>query len=65
MAAADQIKSLIKSFAEGDDARFYATAMQIAASEARNGHTTLAEELKIISSLPAIPFFKAGIKQMI
>jgi SpoVK/Ycf46/Vps4 family AAA+-type ATPase len=46
MAAADQIKSLIKSFADGDDARFYATAMQIAASEARNGHTTLAEELK-------------------
>src|SRR5665213_27485 len=46
MAAADQIKSLIKSFAEGDDSRFYATAMQIAASEARNGHTALAEELK-------------------
>lgn len=46
MAAADQIKSLIKSFAEGDDSRFYATAMQIAATEARNGHTALAEELK-------------------
>ena len=46
MAAADQIKSLIKSFGEGDDIRFYATAMQIAASEARNGHTALAEELK-------------------
>ncbi len=46
MAAADQIKSLIKSFAEGDDSRFYATAMQIAASEARNGHIALAEELK-------------------
>jgi SpoVK/Ycf46/Vps4 family AAA+-type ATPase len=46
MAAADQIKSLIKSFADGDDARFYATAMQIAASEARSGHTALADELK-------------------
>ncbi len=46
MAAADQIKSLIKSFAEGDEARFYATAMQIAASEARNGHSALADELK-------------------
>jgi SpoVK/Ycf46/Vps4 family AAA+-type ATPase len=46
MAAADQIKSLIKSFAEGDDARFYATAMQIAASEARSGHAALADELK-------------------
>ena len=46
MAAADQIKSLINSFAEGDEARFYATAMQIAASEARSGHVVLAEELK-------------------
>ena len=46
MAAADQIKSLIRSFAEGDDARFYATAMQIAASEARSGHAALADELK-------------------
>jgi SpoVK/Ycf46/Vps4 family AAA+-type ATPase len=46
MAAADHIKSLIKSFADGDEGRFYATAMQIAASEARNGHSALAEELK-------------------
>ena len=48
MAVADQIKSLIKSFADGDEARFYTTAMQIAAAEARNGHLTLAEELKKI-----------------
>jgi|SRR5690554_3861861 len=48
MAAADQIKSLIKSFSEGDDSRFYATAMQIAAAEARKGHQELAEELKKI-----------------
>lgn len=46
MAAGDQIKSLIKSFGEGDESRFYATAMQIAAAEARNGHIQLAEELK-------------------
>jgi len=46
MAAADQIKSLIKSFTDGDDDRFYATAMQIAAAEARMGHIALAEELK-------------------
>ena len=48
MAAADQIKALIKSFGEGDDSRFYATAMQIAAAEARSGHTALADELKKI-----------------
>jgi SpoVK/Ycf46/Vps4 family AAA+-type ATPase len=48
MAAAEQIKSLIKSFSAGDDSRFYATAMQIAAAEARKGHQTLALELKKI-----------------
>lgn len=46
MAAADQIKSLIKSFGDGDEERFFSSAMQIAASEARNGHTTFAKELK-------------------
>lgn len=46
MAAADQIKSLIKSFGESDADRFFASAMQIAASEARQGHTTIAQELK-------------------
>lgn len=46
MAAAEQIKSLIKSFGNGDESRFFATAMQIAASEARKGHTTFAQELK-------------------
>lgn len=46
MAVGEQIKSLIKSHGEGDESRFYATAMQIAAAEARNGHLALAEELK-------------------
>lgn len=46
MAAADHIKSLISSYAEDDENRFFATAMQIAASEARQGHTSVAQELK-------------------
>lgn len=46
MAAADQIMSLIKSFGEGNEERFFSTSMQIAASEARMGHTTFAQELK-------------------
>jgi SpoVK/Ycf46/Vps4 family AAA+-type ATPase len=46
MAAADQIKSLIQSFGEQDEDRFFATAMQIAASEARQGHAAFAQELK-------------------
>ncbi len=48
MAAADQIKTLIKSFGESDETRFFTTAMQIAATEARQGHTTFAQELKIL-----------------
>lgn len=51
MAAAEQIKALIKSFGDGDEARFYSTAMQIAASEARSGHKDFAEELKKIIDL--------------
>lgn len=46
MAAADQIKSLIQSYGEGDENRFFSSAMQIAASEARQGHTSFAQELK-------------------
>jgi SpoVK/Ycf46/Vps4 family AAA+-type ATPase len=46
MAAADQIKNLIESFGEADDARFFATAMQIAATESRQGHANFAHELK-------------------
>lgn len=46
MAKADQIKALIRSHAEGDNARFYSVAMQVAAQAARNGHGKLAEELR-------------------
>lgn len=46
MAAADQIKRLIKFYGEGDEDRFFASAMQIAASEARQGHSNFANELK-------------------
>ncbi|SFE91513.1 ATPase family associated with various cellular activities (AAA) [Chitinophaga sp. CF118] len=45
MEAAQQLKTLIKSFAEGDDAHFYAVAMQMAAAEARNGNQKLADDL--------------------
>lgn len=48
MATADQVKALIKSHAEGDETRFYAIAMQMAAQEARTGHTKLAQELRLL-----------------
>ena len=46
MARGEQIKALLKSHLEGDDDRFFAVAMQVAAHEARLGHGKLAEELR-------------------
>lgn len=48
MATADQVKALIKSHASGDDERFYAVALQLAATEARSGHATYAQDLKTL-----------------
>jgi SpoVK/Ycf46/Vps4 family AAA+-type ATPase len=46
MPSADQLKALLKAYAQGDDAQFHSIAMQIAAGEARIGHGKLAEELR-------------------
>lgn len=46
MASSSQVKALLKSYIENDDARFYATAMQLAADEARRGHVKVAEEIR-------------------
>lgn len=46
MATAEQVKALIRSHAEGDDSRFYAIAMQVAAQAARSGHGKFANELR-------------------
>ena len=46
MATAQQIKALLKSYAETDSEQFVSVAMQIAAHEARTGKGRLATELK-------------------
>ena len=46
MPTADQLKTLIESYAASDDARFYRTALQLAADEARRGHGKFAQELR-------------------
>lgn len=48
MATAEQLKGLLESHAEGDDERFYAVAMQVAAYEARLGHGRIAQELRAL-----------------
>ena len=53
MPSADQVKALISSLTEGDEAHFYSVAMQIAAHEARMGHGKLAEEIAVLSTRPS------------
>ncbi len=48
MAKASQIKSLIQSHYENDHNRFDTISLQLAAHEAKSGHTALANELKRI-----------------
>ncbi len=48
MPSADQVKALISSLSEGDEAHFFAVAMQIAAHEARLGHAKLADEIRAL-----------------
>ncbi len=48
MATADQLKALLKSYADGDEDRFYAIAVQVAAHAAKQGHGKLAQEMRAI-----------------
>lgn len=56
MATADQIKALLRSHSEGDDERFYAVALQMAAHAARQGHGNLAQEIRgLVDAARALP----------
>lgn len=46
MASADQLKALVASFVERDAQRLFSVAMQLAAHEAKVGHTKLADEMR-------------------
>ena len=46
MATSEQVKALIKAYAENDKNRFKTVALQVAAYEARLGHDTVARDLK-------------------
>lgn len=46
MSNAKQILSLLRSHAEGDEEQFLSIALQVAASEARQGHRSTAEEIR-------------------
>ena len=46
MATSQQLKALLQSYMENDREQFLSVALQMAAAEARKGHTTVARELK-------------------
>lgn len=46
MSSAEQLKALLQSHLDGDEAQFYSIAMQLAAHEAKLGHGKLAKELR-------------------
>jgi SpoVK/Ycf46/Vps4 family AAA+-type ATPase len=48
VASANQLKALLQSYVDGDDARFYSVAMQVAAHEAKLGHGKLAKDLRAL-----------------
>lgn len=48
MASVEHLKALLKSHADGDDERFFAVAMQLAAHEAKLGHGNAATELRAL-----------------
>lgn len=68
MATAEQIKSLIRSYASDDREHFFAIALQVAAHEAKQGHATLAHEIRELvdierrqqsQALKVVPFPKS------
>ncbi len=46
MATAEQLKALLRSHVAGDEERFKAIALQIAAHNAKRGNVQLAHELR-------------------
>jgi hypothetical protein len=46
MSSGEQLKALLRSHIDGDEAQFLSIAMQMAAHEAKLGHGKLAKELR-------------------
>ena len=62
MATSEQIKSLIKAFNDSDNDRFKTVTLQIAAYEAKIGHTAFAREIKKLTASLPMPNKASSIK---
>ena len=58
MATAEQLKSLLQSHYKNDSERFTSIALQVAAHEARQGHMTIAKEIKDLVDRAKTDVFK-------
>ena len=58
MATAEQIKSLLQSHYKNDNERFTSIALQLAAHEARQGHLSIAKDIKALVDRSKIDGFK-------
>ena len=70
MAKAEQIKSLIKSHLDNDRERFLTIALQLAAHEARQGHTDMANDIRKMVDKSKVtpikgPSFRQGFDDLI
>ncbi len=65
MATAIQIKELLKTHSDGNDQRFYAVAMQVAAAEAKKGHKRLAQEIRELVDYAKIQKSNASISKIV
>lgn len=66
MATAEQLKALLKSHIDGDQAHFFSIAMQVAAREAKIGHGKLADDLRsIIDSAKEQRAFETSNKNLV
>ena len=65
MATAEQLKALLKSHVAGDDERFRAIALQIAAHNARKGNVQLAQELRNLLDEARRPQASAGVPRAV
>lgn len=63
MATAEQLKALLRSYAEGDDDRFIAISMQVAAHAARKGQGKLAQELRALVDQAKVRQSSSGLKR--
>jgi SpoVK/Ycf46/Vps4 family AAA+-type ATPase len=55
MPSAQQLLALIKSHVRGDNERFHSLALQLAASEAKKGHSLVAEQLRELLEQAKMP----------